>query len=190
VPRIRRISFEAEGKHYSLDFRLDDAAVVEGTLSIDVVAEVEEPLKRKHGKTLTAQVDYRMRMIRIKDRTRPLYERPIESFKDPGSLQEEAATANPTEDDALSNETWDAASEIVEKGIEGMPAMDPLAGCLLRAGLSTMIGQLLRCYNATWRSDGPERPKAVMDCMKKNGITILSRASKRFLRCALALGFA
>jgi hypothetical protein len=190
VPRIRKISFEAEGKHYSLDFRLDDAAIVDNTLSIDVVAEVGEPLKRSYSKTLTAQLDYAKRVIRINDRTKMLYYRPIESFKDPGSLQEDAPTANPNEDDALSGEAWDAATEIVEQGIDAMPATDPLVGCLLRAGLSTIIGQLLRCYNATWRSDGAARLKSVLDCLKKNGITILGRASKRFLKCALALGFA
>jgi hypothetical protein len=66
---------------------------------------------------------------------------------------------------------------------------DPLTGCLIRAGLSAVIGQLIRCKNDTrdepWYRD---RVIAIGSCLRAHVGRIGARAAWRAAKCALKAG--
>jgi hypothetical protein len=68
---------------------------------------------------------------------------------------------------------------------------DPLTGCLLRAGLSSVVGQVIRCKNETRGIDNWyfDRMRAMGGCLKTNVGRIGSRTALRAAKCALAAGF-
>jgi hypothetical protein len=67
---------------------------------------------------------------------------------------------------------------------------DLLTGCLLRAGLSSVVGQVIRCKNAT-RDLAWYRPRirAMGGCLRENIGRIGSRTALRAGKCVLSAGF-
>ena len=67
---------------------------------------------------------------------------------------------------------------------------DPLKGCLLRAGLSSVVGQVIHCKNETRDLDWYRaRISAIGGCLKTNVGRIGSRTALRAAKCALRAGF-
>jgi hypothetical protein len=67
---------------------------------------------------------------------------------------------------------------------------DLLTGCLLRAGLSSVIGQVIRCKNATRDFDWYRpRIRAIGGCLKANFGRVVSRTALRAAKCILTAGF-
>jgi hypothetical protein len=67
---------------------------------------------------------------------------------------------------------------------------DPFTGCLIRAGLSAVVGQVISCKQAT--RDVPwnlRRLKAMGHCMREHLGRMGTRAARKALRCVLRLGF-
>jgi hypothetical protein len=67
---------------------------------------------------------------------------------------------------------------------------DPLTGCLLRAGLSSVVGQVIRCKKAT-RDFAWYRPRihAIGHCLRENIGRMGSRTTLRAAKCVLTAGF-
>lgn len=67
---------------------------------------------------------------------------------------------------------------------------DLMTGCLLRAGLSSVVGQVIRCKNATrdMKWYGP-RIRAIGMCLKENIGSIGMRTAWRAATCVLRAGF-
>ncbi len=67
---------------------------------------------------------------------------------------------------------------------------DLMTGCLVRAGLSSVVGQLIRCKNATREVEwyGP-RIHAIGRCLKANIGGIGMRTAWRAATCVLKAGF-
>jgi hypothetical protein len=67
---------------------------------------------------------------------------------------------------------------------------DLLTGCLLRAGLSSVVGQVIRCSKATRNLDWYfPRIRAIGDCLRNNIGRIGSRTALRAAQCVLTTGF-
>jgi hypothetical protein len=67
---------------------------------------------------------------------------------------------------------------------------DPVTGCLLRAGLSSVVKQVIHCKNET-RGLNWYRPRvpAIGQCLKANVGRISARMALRAAKCALSAGF-
>lgn len=90
---------------------------------------------------------------------------------------------------------WDLSEIVsVEQVLEAIPAWaftgDPITGCMVRAGLSTVIGQVLNCKNetariGTWR----QRLLAMGRCMAHHVPDMTATAIRRTLGCIARFGF-
>jgi hypothetical protein len=98
---------------------------------------------------------------------------------------------------------WDRILDVLnatgtaERLIAAIPT-DPVFGCLIKAGISTTVGQLLRCYRECrdapdWKErDAPnwkETVYYVAHCLGTNSARMLMTAIWRTGRCALFAGF-
>jgi hypothetical protein len=96
-------------------------------------------------------------------------------------------------------EAWDRFRELMppldqalEAAINALPVPDPVVGCLLRAGISTLTGQAIRCINEVRRGEAPmtlpRRVGAVFRCLGRNVPSMASTATWRAIRCVAGGG--
>ncbi|WP_417485465.1 hypothetical protein [Maricaulis salignorans] len=86
-------------------------------------------------------------------------------------------------------EASSANAEAVAAAIDAIPVPDPLIGCVLRAGIATVVGQAVACNEQV--GGGGElyaRVRAVLGCLRGNGLRILGRTTTRTLRCMVMGG--
>lgn len=96
--------------------------------------------------------------------------------------------------DVLAEEAW----AHVLKAYDGIPLeeaihlipTDPFFGCLIKAGISTTLGQAVRCYRETAEAAGTaiERIRATIRCLGDNLLGMLTTATIRTLRCMVLGG--
>ena len=79
--------------------------------------------------------------------------------------------------------------EAIEAAIQRIPSPDPFI-CLLKAGISTTVGQLIRCNNRH-KSVEQRRSRAwkIVKCLGVNAPGMTIKAALRTLGCWLTLGF-
>lgn len=67
---------------------------------------------------------------------------------------------------------------------------NPIIGCLVRAGLSATVGQMLACRRETVESSwfGP-RARAIGNCFRHEIGNVGSKAARRAARCLMRAGF-
>jgi len=87
-------------------------------------------------------------------------------------------------DDIVAESLDDQAIEAI---IDGIPAFDPILGCLIRGSLSVIAGQIIRCWFATRNQpDWRLRRQEIWDCLSRNGVAMLTAFLARFGRCLIA----
>ena len=83
-----------------------------------------------------------------------------------------------------------AVGQAIEKVHASFIAVDPVTGCLIRAGLSTSVGQIIKCKDETttveWTAD---RVRAIGGCLRENIPNMLLRAAFRAAACVFKAGF-
>ena len=79
--------------------------------------------------------------------------------------------------------------EAIEAAIQAMPVPEPAFGCLIKAGVSTTVGQLIRCHNRHRRIEQRRnRAWQIVTCLGVNAPGMTIRAALRTLGCWLTLG--
>lgn len=74
--------------------------------------------------------------------------------------------------------------EAISQLIDAIPAGDPFLGCLLRAGVSTFVGQVVKCTFAASDAEGwRQTVRQVLACLRRNGVRMLVRTALRAARC-------
>lgn len=79
--------------------------------------------------------------------------------------------------------------EIVERIIEAIPAVDPVVGCLARAGLSVTVGQIISCVRQNRHKIWREGLAATAACVRDHIPTMCLRFAVRTAKCMLKGGF-
>jgi hypothetical protein len=79
--------------------------------------------------------------------------------------------------------------ERAEQVIQGIPAGDPVFGCLIRSGLSTAIGHLIKCNARVGSVQNVRRRVArIARCLRADSIAIGVKFILRTLKCAATGG--
>lgn len=185
MPTLFNTRFVQADIEYELDLNVDDAAIMDDALAIEVTAR-RRPVGGSGGwqeETLRAEFDWEEQEVRIKRRDVLVHTFDIRRLM-------EIENPDHTPDGDLFDEGVGELSEAVETCITAFPT-DPFVGCLLKAGLSTAIGQAIRCYGSRdaeldWRGT----TRHVFSCLKRNGLRMLGVAGRRVLFCSLSLGLA
>jgi hypothetical protein len=176
MPRVITHREEHGAWVYEFALHLDDAALTDGHIAIGVEARRwprERPDAVQH---VTAEVTIQREDERL--------------------MLVVALNAGGAGIEAQSDELrWDLSQFVsVEQVLEAIPAWaltgDPITGCMVRAGLSTVVGQLLNCKNETaqinaWR----ERLLALGRCMVRHVPDMTTTAIRRTLGCIARFGF-
>jgi len=78
----------------------------------------------------------------------------------------------------------------LEDAILAIPAVDPVFGCLLKAGVSATAGELIRCERSHRDiQELRDKLKAILFCMVDGSMSILWVATVRAFKCLIMLGF-
>lgn len=120
----------------------------------------------------------------------------IEYFE--GFAEREGGEVDPLDDveagDALEQAAQDllagaGVDEAIEAAIQRMPVPEPAFGCLIKAGMSTTVGQLIRCHNRHRRIEQRgNRAWQIVKCLGVNAPGMTIKATLRTLGCWLTLG--
>lgn len=168
---------EHRGRVFELSLNLDDAAMAEGSLRMNAQVATwpeDEPGKRD---LVTAEVE-----VRPDDDGRP-----IVTVKLAGSL-------SGTEHERVIFERPLADLIDAEQVLDAIPAWafggDLIVGCLVRSGLSALVGQLLDCKKDTaelpWYWD---RMRALCRCLLRHVPDMSRTAALRAGKCIWRFGF-
>jgi hypothetical protein len=178
MPRIFAYRFIKGDHEYNLDVSIDDEALVKDSLSFAVTAQYRH-LKEDHWQTVTVSLDYDFGENQI-TATFDGIAVPITLSLKPFIDEVKSIVA-----DAITP----GLDRAIERIIQGVPVPDPIFGCLLKAGISTLVGQLLRCLQQI--REVPtfgQRVRETARCLRHNGIAMLSTAARRTFMCMVTLG--
>lgn len=83
----------------------------------------------------------------------------------------------------------DNSSDIVGL-INNIPAVDPIFGCILKSGISTTIGQIVKCHkNVSKGASVRKKISDILKCLGANKMSMLAKFTTRALKCMLFLGW-
>lgn len=176
MAEITAHSIEHDGKKYTLSLNFAEGAMVEGhyEFSAKVVRERLEPPLEKEEVSATVS-------IRPDEHMRPIVEVRL-SGEVAGIEADFIIFSKPLAD------LIDA-----EQVIDSIPAWvfgDPITGCLVRSGLSAIIGQTLECKKRTAESHWYwERMRAIGRCMIRHVPEMTLTAATRAAKCVWRFGF-
>ena len=184
---------DRDGNQYTLIIAYNEDAIMENMISTNITAVKTDAIT---GKKTQVEADVELlphlNLVRIKfpaadpikiqiGETALLYDDDIRDFNDP------------TESDGFLQRIIGDNSSI-EEILSHIPAGDPLLGCLLKAGIVTTLGQVIKCHHKTQLNGADERLRKkiwnIIRCLGANSQTMLAKASLRTVKCWLALGFA
>ena len=195
MPRLTELKFKHNLNNYLLEFDLDDKAIMEDRISVDILARVVNPYGQEFRVALTVEIDYREFLVTVKNGDHILFRR---SFHDLRALLpewDECGPDGPPEDvyfdalDTLGEVVNENIGGVVEEIIAAIPVPDPILGCMLKAGVSATIGQAVTCNQHARREGFRQRIREIAACLIDNAGGIFSRAAWRLSRCIATLGF-
>ena len=192
-----------QGNEYVIGLSLNDAAITKELLEIEVSGEY-----RKRGSRRWLHVVFTVQYNPAKNIIIIIYEN--ETI---GSIELREFNEGFSEylDELEGSKAWEeicnyvvpsktdqveevAEDNSIETFIDGIPAAEPVFGCLIKAGLSTTIGQIIRCnaeLNSSVKEEEPiGRRKRIWLILRCLGVHTLSMSSKfvwRSVRCGITL---
>ena len=196
MPTLTTISFAKDRRRYDVEIRFDDGAIMEDLLVFEVEARVTDEDERSFSQTLIVELDFEARRGRILHEGEEWYSFSLSDI--PVRINPEGEeTPQGIVDDTSEGASADGVADFVEEGIggqvarliEGVPVPDPVLGCALKAGVSSVIGQALAC-NEIAGSDGGTRERLgrIVGCIRQHVGSIFSRMLWRAARCTATLG--
>lgn len=189
MPSLGSHSFlDGEGNKYTLKLEFDDAALMEDAVSVDITGTKEAagsaPIEVVFNVTL--EIGKRRRIvISHGDAEIGVIELPPDGVISDIELPEVPL-----------DQAWDRLKELLDRPelleeiVQALPAGDPVFGCLIKAGISTSVGQVLRCYQD--HRDNPDRRAIafnVLHCLGAHSARMIMTAIWRTGRCAALAGF-
>ena len=184
-------TFTIDDRQYSFDVALDDAAITDESLAIDVRAV----MRRREGAGWTDWYEVKLRaellagdeLIVVKHDDRVIgqvrldTEVPHDESFDGSRLDIEAEDAALAP--AFSSFDWGEA-------IDAIPAGDPVFGCLIRGAVSTVVGQTIRCWQQVGAQERlQERTWKVLGCLRESGLKMSFTFVYRVGKCVAKAGF-
>ena len=188
---------------YEVEIRINDDSMMKGLLEFEAVVR---KTKDEHGNKVTNQESEpaKVKMDPVKRKGVVTYGQIERDFELPdlqGFREPEDPRDGQPEDfsDAGAPSFVEAVKPVEEFFLDCMeyvPAGDPIFGCLVKAGVTSTIGQSLRCRNlhrqhddkyrsASWR----QKAQMITDCLWEHRKEISGRALKRALKCVARGGF-
>ncbi len=167
MPNISRFRFECGQSIYDLEINWDEAAFANGIVAVKVLARRTE----RDGDRVATEGREIAATLKVIPRERS------------GKVVLRVGSEKEIEVDL--SELFDE-SQILDRIPAAIFTGEPVTGCLIRSGLSSVVGQLITCKSETagvpWVRD---RLIAISRCMRSNIPSMTGRAA---LRAALCVG--
>jgi hypothetical protein len=193
--KLSEISFTAGDRRYELTLGVDVGALQQSELHLDVTATVSGEGVEPFEETLTVEIRPLERRGRVLAGDRVIHEFDYAQFD--VRINQGAESPPGMEYDYDDGPQIDKVAEAVESGlgdyvaglIDAMPVPDPIFGCLLKAGISSTIGQAIACTEVVGL-EGAVRQVVwrLARCMRDHIGGILTRTLWRTARCIVTLG--
>lgn len=189
---INKIDFtDSAGNHYRLDLTLDDAQIMQDRLTIEVVARQLEyrdgPQVDAIGATVSFIPAENIVEILLKGLENPIVIK-LDRLE-PSQIDQADEVGEGENGLTLMEYLLEHGSESsVEELLQAIP-VEPGLGCLLKAGISTTVGQLIQC-NFHTHADNGLRQKIwdMLRCLQVNGLIMASKIVGRTIKCIASLG--
>lgn len=193
MPIISGHQFEHGSREYKVSLDFKDNEIVNSSLAIGVIAK-QRPINSNEAwedVEVIVKVDFEENCIILSNGESQLGKISLDidisdDWDDPdadwkiinNSLIRDAAQPQITLETALEN------------SIQAIP-VDPVIGCILKSGISAVVGQVIRCERMH-RDIRNTRQKvlSMVRCMVNQSISILSVSTVRAFRCAIFFGLA
>jgi hypothetical protein len=178
-------------RQYRFEVNLDDAAIMEDSLAIDIEASTRE---------LSGETWSEWYPIKLRVEVRTAEEQAVLLYEDRVvgriSLRTDVPENDNFDGDGMDVEAEDAAlapalSEFDwAEAIDAIPAVDPVFGCLIRGAASTVIGQAIRCWKQVGVQDElRDRTWKVLGCLRESGTKMAFTFVCRAGMCMVKGGF-
>lgn len=191
---LTTIRFSRENTVYEVDIDFDDEAIIEDVVAFDVIARVTNSDGISHSETLRVELNLNEFTGRILVSERELHQF---SFGDM-STRMDAQTGDEIIpgmdgekelDDNVYDNIQHGIGEAVGEMINAMPVPDPFLGCLIKASISSIVGQVITCNELRKNYGTGNRYKQILRCLGEHAKGIALRTIWRAARCILRLGF-
>lgn len=194
MPTLTTIKFSRDNTTYEVHIDFDDEAIMEDNITFDVRATLTDYEGKSYSETLCVELDLNENSGRIFLRETEVYRFSLSDINvrmDP--LTGEEAIPGMNGDCELKDNVYDHIQEglgnVIGEVIDAMPVPDPFFGCLIKASISSIIGQAVTC-NELRRNYGNEgRFRQIVSCLRKHVKGIALRTLWRAARCMIRLGF-
>ncbi len=85
--------------------------------------------------------------------------------------------------------TKEGIGNAVAEIIDGMPVPDPFFGCLIKASISSIVGQVITCNELRGNYGKGKRYRQILRCLGEHTKGIAFRSIYRAARCMIRFGF-
>lgn len=183
MPSVRSHRITRGDAQYELDLGFNDSAIMEERVEFEITARSRRSDKTEWEEH-TATVSFELGDGRALA---------IVNIEGHGSFEVDLSEIDispytPFED------AWEmiknaCEGDAIEQAILAIPG-DPVIGCLIKAGVSTSIGQTMSCYReAEYAKSTRMRIKRTIECLGDNLLSMVFTATARTLKCMVMLGF-
>jgi hypothetical protein len=191
---LTTIRFSREKTIYEVDIDYDENAIIEELIAFDVIARVTDNEGISYSETLRVEINLNELSGRILLGDRELHKF---SFGDV-NVRMDGQTGDETisgidGDGELADNVYDniqdGVGEAVGEIINAMPIPDPFFGCLIKASISSIVGQVITCNELRGNYGTGKIYRQILRCLGKHVKGIAFRTLWRAARCMIRLGF-
>lgn len=191
---LTTIRFSREDTLYEVNIDYDDNVVIEDIIAFDVIAKVSDKEGVSYSETLRVEINLHEFNGKIFLHDTELHEF---SFGDVnvrmnGQSGDETIPGMDGDEelvDNVYNNIQDGIGESVGDIINSMPVPDPFFGCLLKASISSIVGQVITCNELRKNYGNGSRYRQIINCLSKHVKGIAFRTLWRATRCIIRFGF-
>jgi hypothetical protein len=180
MPKITSHRITSGDYEYELDIDLKDAAIMQNQAEFEVAARRRHRREREwQEESVTLRFDLAEGVAQVLYRDEEVGRIDLSQIDIPEDTPAEIAWE-------MIAEAWEGS--LIEEVIQSIPT-DPVVGCLLKAGISTTVGQTIRCYRQA--VDVPSlsgRIRQTLLCLGDNTLRMIMTATARTLRCVVLAG--
>lgn len=195
-------------KEYRIELGFDDKPIMKVAAKFEIDGKVREMPEGKWAKiNLVMEVQFEINeiIIKRKDDTRILARISLDTIL-PESESFDGIDIDIEKDDLIISENLldengiNISAKFTEELISSIPT-DPLIGCLVKGALSTVTGQILRCWQTTKKAKkeatkktkevvNQQKTRSMYGCMREYSVRMLVTFMYRSGKCIATLGMA
>ena len=179
---------------YEVNIDFDDEGIVENLLAFDVIAKLIDKKGHSYSATLRIAINLDEFSGRIFLGEKELHKF---SFGDmnvrmDGHTRDEIIPGLDGDGkfvDSVYDNIQEGIGNAVAEIIDGMPVPDPVFGCLIKASISSIVGQVITCNELRGNYGKGKRYRQILRCLGEHTKGIAFRSIYRAARCMIRFGF-